>query len=186
MMKLHKGDKVAVLDDVLKGVVVAVQKDLITIVEESGFEMTFQENELVKTGISQFELSKFSDINNNMLLQKINASEKRKGKQRKVSKKEAVSPAMEVDLHIQHLVKNFRGMSNFEILNLQLDTAKHKLEFAIRKRIPKLVFIHGVGEGVLERELKYLLAKYPVKLMEASYQKYGLGATEVHVLQRKN
>lgn len=185
-MKFQKGDKVAVLDDVLNGVVVNVQENLITIVEESGFEMTFQKKELVKTGASQFELSKFSDINNALLLQKINASEKSKKKQRKVSKKEAVSPALEVDLHIQHLVKNSRGMSNFEILNLQLDTAKHKLEFAIRKRISKLVFIHGVGEGVLERELKYLLAKYPVKLVEASYQKYGLGATEVHVLQRKN
>ena len=41
-MKFQKGDKVAVLDDVLNGVVVNVQENLITIVEESGFEMTFQ------------------------------------------------------------------------------------------------------------------------------------------------
>ena len=77
-------------------------------------------------------------------------------------------------------------MSNFDMLNLQLDTAKYKLEFAIRKRIPRLVFIHGVGEGVLRSELGYLFAKYPVKIAEASYQKYGMGATEVYILQNKN
>lgn len=185
MMEFQKGDKVAVLDDVLKGVVVSVQADTITIAEESGFEMTFHKKELVKIETAQHELSKFSDIDNALLLQKINASEKKKSQVRKVSKKEAVSPAMEIDLHIEQLVKNPRGMSNFDMLNLQLNTAKHKLEFAIRKRIPKLVFIHGVGEGVLQRELSYLFAKYPVKVMEASYQKYGMGATEVQLKQRK-
>ena len=147
--------------------------------------MTFHKKELVKIETAQHELSKFSDINNALLLQKINASEKKKSQVRNVSKKEAVSPAMEIDLHIEQLVKNPRGMSNFDMLNLQLDTAKHKLEFAIRKRIPKIVFIHGVGEGVLQKELKYLFAKYPVKVMEASYQKYGMGASEVQLQQRK-
>jgi hypothetical protein len=31
-----------------------------------------------------------------------------------------------------------------------------------------------------------LFAKYPVKIAEASYQKYGMGATEVYILQNKN
>ena len=91
---------------------------------------------------------------------------------------------MEVDLHINQLVKSSRGMSNHEMLNLQLDTARHKLEFAIRKRIQKVVFIHGVGEGVLKMELEYLLGRYAnVKFYDADYQKYGLGATEVYILQ---
>ena len=94
-------------------------------------------------------------------------------------------PPMEVDLHIQHLVKSTKGMQNYDMLTLQLDTAKYKLEFAIRKRIPRIVFIHGVGEGVLQKELEYLFAKYPVRITEASYQKYGLGATEVYILQKK-
>lgn len=75
-------------------------------------------------------------------------------------------------------------MSNHEMLNLQLDHARHKLEFAIQKRIPKIVFIHGKGEGVLKMELEYLLGRYSnVKFYDADYQKYGLGATEVYVFQ---
>jgi dsDNA-specific endonuclease/ATPase MutS2 len=69
------------------------------------------------------------------------------------------------------------------MLNLQLDTAQRKMEFALSKRIPKIVFIHGIGEGVLKSELQRLLNEYPVKHYDASYKKYGLGATEVYFYQ---
>lgn len=50
--------------------------------------------------------------------------------------------------------------------------------------MPKLVFIHGVGEGVLKSELEFLLSKYDgITFKEASYQKYGVGATEVYIKQ---
>ena len=90
---------------------------------------------------------------------------------------------MEVDLHTEKLVKSTRGMDNFDILNLQLEAARHKLEYCIQKKISKIVFIHGVGEGVLKTELRYLLNKYPVKYYDASYNQYGLGATEVYIFQ---
>ena len=81
---------------------------------------------------------------------------------------------MEVDLHIHHLVKSERGMSSHDKKMLQLDTAKHKLEFAMKKNIPKIVFIHGVGEGTLKIELEYLFGRYDnVKFYEADYKKYG-------------
>jgi len=91
---------------------------------------------------------------------------------------------MEVDLHIHHLTKSNKGMSNYDMLNIQIETAKRQLEFAMRKRIQKVVFIHGVGEGVLKEELKYLFGRYDnVKYYDADYQKYGLGATEVYIFQ---
>ncbi len=91
---------------------------------------------------------------------------------------------MEVDLHIHQLTNHYKGMSNFDMLNLQLDTAKRQLDFAINKRIQKVVFIHGVGEGVLKTELEYLFKRYDnVKFHPADYQKYGLGATEIYIYQ---
>ena len=74
-------------------------------------------------------------------------------------------------------------MDNFEMLSLQLETAKRKIEYAISKRISKIIFIHGVGEGVLKSELHYLFGRYPVRFYDASYKKYGLGATEVYIYQ---
>ena len=104
--------------------------------------------------------------------------------QKRVRAKDRYEPTMEVDLHINQLVKSPKSMSNHDILTLQLDTARHKLDWAISKRIQKVVFIHGVGEGVLKIELEYLFGRYDnVKFYDANYQKYGLGATEVYIYQ---
>jgi uncharacterized protein YijF (DUF1287 family) len=81
-------------------------------------------------------------------------------------------------------VASFKGMSNFDILELQLETAKRHIEFAINKKIQKIVLIHGVGEGVLKSELEFLYKKYPqIVYQEANYQKYGQGASELYFKQ---
>ncbi|QTE22871.1 Smr/MutS family protein [Polaribacter cellanae] len=178
-MRLEIGNKVAVLDDVLKGKVVNINKDIISVETEDGMVFNFDEKELIRIDTEQHKLSKFSDINNPILQEKI-SDVKKKPSHFKKEKQEVI---MEVDLHINQLVKSTRGLDNYDMINLQLDTAKRKVEYAINKRISKIVFIHGVGEGVLKSELQSLLNKYPVKYYDASYKKYGLGATEVYIYQ---
>jgi dsDNA-specific endonuclease/ATPase MutS2 len=183
--KFEVGDKVAVLDEAIEGEVVAVKNNEISIKTTDDFVMTFFVNELVK-------LQKTSELNN--LFSSKSISEvlkdkkepiKRSFTKEKKSKKEEF--VMEVDLHIEKLVQNFRGMSNFDILNIQMDTVKHKLEFAIKNRLPKMVLIHGVGEGVLKSEIEFFLSRYDnVVFQEANFQKYGFGATEVYIKQNPN
>ncbi len=179
-MHLQIGHKVAVLDDVLKGEIIAVNGNEITIKGNDGMQYQFSADELVKIETDQKELSKYSDIDHPFLRQKI--EEKRKKKSSFIKEKNEV--ILEVDLHINQLITSTRGMDNYDILSLQIETARRKLEYAIQKRISKLVFIHGVGEGILKTELYYLFNKYPVKYYDASYQKYGLGATEVYIFQK--
>lgn len=183
--KIEVGDKVAVLDDAIEGEVVAVKNNEISIKTNDEFVMTFFVNELVK-------LQKTSDLNNLFSSKSISEVLKDKKepikrsftKEKKSKKDEFV---MEVDLHIEKLVQNFRGMSNYDILNIQMDTVKHKLEFAIKNRLPKLVLIHGVGEGVLKSEIEFFLSRYDnVVFQEANFQKYGFGATEVYIKQNPN
>lgn len=183
-MDFKIGDKVAVLDDVIKGKVIEVHSNKIVIEGEDGFLFEFLPKELVKISENQAELAKYSDIVNEDLLEKL-ADKPRKKKQSlfKSDVKPDKLPPMEVDLHINHLVPSTSGMDNFDILTIQLNTAKHKIEFAIKNRIPKIVFIHGVGEGVLKSELEFLLKNYHVDFYPASFQKYGLGATEVYIFQ---
>ncbi|WP_198943171.1 Smr/MutS family protein [Polaribacter tangerinus] len=183
-MRFEIGNKVAVLDDVLKGEVIAITNNIVAIKTTDGMHFNFNEKELVKIGVSQHELSKFSDINNSLLDEKLAASKNQPKKS--LFKKQQKETIMEVDLHINQLVKSVKGMDNYDMLNLQLDTAKSKVEYAIKKKISKIVFIHGVGEGVLKGELHALLNKYPIKYYDASYKKYGLGATEVYVFQNVN
>ncbi len=178
------GDQVSVLDDVITGVVVKKEGKTITISTADGFEMDFAENELVVIG-------KETRIENNIDLDRISSiiAEKETQKRRKnprIKPKERNLPAMEVDLHIHQLTKSSKGMSNYDMLSLQLDTAKRQLDFAISKRIQKVVFIHGVGEGVLRAELEYLFRRYDnLKYYDADFQKYGRGAVEVYIYQNK-
>ncbi|MFC4269661.1 Smr/MutS family protein [Polaribacter marinivivus] len=181
-MRLEIGNKVAVLDDVLKGVVTDVSDNQVIIETEDGMKFSFLATELVRIDKDQHELSKFSDINNPLLKEKTKLNSSKKS----LFKKDKNEVVLEVDLHINQLTNSTRGLDNYDMLNLQLDTAKRKVEFAINKRISKIVFIHGVGEGVLKSELLRLLNKYPVKYYDASYKKYGLGATEVYVFQNSN
>ena len=95
-------------------------------------------------------------------------------------------PPMEVDLHIHQLIPDCSQLGNHEKLNIQLETVKKRLDFAFRKKIQRVVFIHGVGEGVLKEELKYLLKRYDnLDFYDADFQKYGVGATEVYIYQNK-
>ncbi|WP_339632737.1 Smr/MutS family protein [Bizionia echini] len=177
-MKTFKiGDSVAVLDDDFSGVVTKIANNQITIKTSDGFELDFEPKELVVTKPLKVDLSSAEAI--------IREKEQPKRKQATTKKsKERYQPTMEVDLHIHHLTENSHRMSNHDMLTLQLDTAKGQLEFAIRKRIQKMVFIHGVGEGVLKTELEYLFGRYDqIKYYDADYKKYGLGATEVYIFQ---
>ncbi len=174
------GDKVETLDDVIGGIVKAVSGDEITIETDDGFLLDFQSYELVK--MSKVDVIKVSNHEIAQIKAEKEAPKKRKHKT--VKPKERNAPKMEVDLHIQQLTNSTRGMSNYEMLNLQLETAKRQLDFAIKNRIQKVVFIHGVGEGILKEELYYLFRRYEnVKYYDAEYQKYGLGATEIYIFQ---
>src|SRR5690606_304665 len=181
-MKFEIGARVEVLDDALKGRVVAVNGQTVSIETTEGFSLEFHETELVKTGDEQRRHISTSNIPISQILQE-KKIQKKPGSVR-VKPKERNLPPMEVDLHIEKLVNSYRGMSNHEILNLQMETAKRQIEFAARKRIQKIVFIHGVGDGVLKAELDYLLGRYDnLKFYDADYQKYGIGATEVYFYQ---
>ena len=179
--KLRVGDKVLVMDDAISGVIIKIKNETITILTHDDFELTFLEKELVliDNSLSKRDLGK-------MDLAAI-LSEKNQKKPRKTLRtkpKERTQAAMEVDLHIHQLVAKSKHLSNFDMLTIQLEAAKRQLEFAISKRIQRVVFIHGVGEGVLRSELEYLFGRYDnVKFYDADYQKYGRGATEIYILQ---
>lgn len=173
------GDRVEALDDVITGRVVQVRGTQITIETDEDFLLQFDKKELVKVEGGEIRVSNFEASQ----MKSIKEQPKRK-KTFTVKPKQRSAPKMEVDLHINQLTRSTKNMSNFDMLNLQMDTAKRQLEFAIQKRIQKVVFIHGVGEGVLKEELYSLFRRYEnLKYYDADYQKYGWGATEVYIFQ---
>ena len=180
--KFEIGDKVAVLDDDISGVVIKVQNNEISVETTDNFVMTFFVNELVKVNNSNELSGFFSTQSLGSVLKDKEEPKKRSFVKEKRSRKDEF--VLEVDLHIEKLVPSKRGMSNYDILTFQMEHAKHELDFAIKNRMPKVVFIHGVGEGVLKAELDFMLGRYDtISFQDANYQKYGLGATEVYIKQ---
>ena len=182
IQKFEIGDKVAVLDDDISGVVIKVKNEEISVETTDNFVMTFFVNELVKINNSNELSGFFSTQSLGSVLKDKEEPKKRSFVKEKRSRKDEF--VLEVDLHIEKLVPSKRGMSNYDILTLQMETAKRQLDFAIKNRMPKVVFIHGVGEGVLKAELDFMLGRNDgISFQDANYQKYGLGATEVYIKQ---
>jgi dsDNA-specific endonuclease/ATPase MutS2 len=182
MQKFEIGDKVEVLDEAISGTVVAIKNNEISIETTDNFTMTFFVNELVKINNSSVLSGFFSTQSLTSVLKDKEDPKKRSFVKEKKSRKDEF--VLEVDLHIEKLLPSKRGMSNYDILTFQIETAKRQLDFAIKNRMPKVVFIHGVGEGVLKAELDFMLGRYDtISFQDANYQKYGLGATEVYIKQ---
>lgn len=86
-----------------------------------------------------------------------------------------------IDLHIEKLTDDYRRMSNYEIVSLQLKTFEKYYHLAVAHHQPSLIVIHGVGEGVLRDEIHDILRlKKEVKSFVNQYHpNFGYGATEI-------
>lgn len=181
---LSKGDYVQVLDEDEEGVVINIIGEEVTVETKDGFLLTYKPKELLKVvkedEVDMRSASTRSSVSE-ALQDKVDPIKRSFTKDKRSRKDEFI---LEVDLHIEKLTNDFKRMDKHDMLTLQLDTARGQVEFAIRNRIPRIVFIHGVGEGILKAELEYLFSRYPEIVAEdANYQKYGVGATQIYFKQ---
>ncbi len=97
--------------------------------------------------------------------------------------KEKLEPARSVvDLHIEKLTDNWKGLSNFEILTIQLSNFEKYYHLAVAHQQPNLIVIHGVGTGKLRNEIHEILkTKKEVRTFANQYHaNFGFGATEIY------
>lgn len=86
-MKFNIGDFVAVIDDVVKGKVTKIDGDIVYITDETEMEFFYSYSELVLIKENQKELTKYNDINNELLKDKIQRESQQKKTVYKKSKK---------------------------------------------------------------------------------------------------
>jgi len=185
------GDKVSFLNDVGGGVIVRVISDKKIVIEnEDGFEEEhWIKNLVIKSASKDYKLD---GIEYNLSVQdKMKSGAKQKQladfeQKTKGLNRIETQDEIEVDLHIEELIDTSRGMGNAQILAVQMANFKRELNVAIRKKVRKLIVIHGVGEGVLKSEIRHhLYDHYPsMEHHDASYRKYGYGATEILIYTR--
>lgn len=186
MMKkndLKLGDKVYILDANYSGYITKIDGSQINIKTEDGFEMMFDISELIKVDNELFN----SDLISKMNYKEIhfqNIDEKKKNEFKINNQRKDITV---VDLHIDKLIKFQRNLKKYEILSFQLKIAKKKLDLAILNGAKRIIFIHGVGQGILKFELEKILRLYNnLEFYPANFKEYGYGATEVRILTKKS
>lgn len=94
-----------------------------------------------------------------------------------------VKPHRTIDLHIEKLVKDSKEMSNSEMLRIQLDTFEKNLDQALASGMDEITFIHGLGNGVLRKEIhKRLSQMQNIKYFQDTQKdQWGYGATLVRI-----
>ena len=101
--------------------------------------------------------------------------------EQKVQPKTLPVDIIEVDLHIQQLLDSVAGLSKKDMLDIQLEKVESEMRAAIQANVKRIVFIHGLGQGVLKQGVaKLLQSKFPkYYFQDASFKEYGYGATMV-------
>ena len=90
-------------------------------------------------------------------------------------------PESLIDLHAEALGLDEESISSKDILLEQLSTFNKSLDNAIVFGLGEITFIHGVGQGVLRKEiLKAIRNRKEIKYWEdAQKEKFGYGATKI-------
>ena len=194
--ELKVGDRVRFLNDVGEGIVVGWRSHEVTVETEDGFEMPFPPHELLLVGNRQEEAERYQRQIPSIeeILSKEVTPEQRRRMERDFDAKykeahsrpaSSKSGVVEVDLHLHELVDSTRGLTPSAMLELQLSHFARMLQISIRERHRRVIFIHGIGQGVLRHAIASRVQQfYPeCDAKPADPRQYGSGATEIFIRQ---
>lgn len=177
--KLSVGDPVSFMSDSTQGRIVAILSDSDYEVEiEDGFTIPVNRLEIEKIWVKDFE------VDEKGLESQIKKDLKKETKQQSKSNQESQKyfDHHEIDLHIENLRDSWSGLSNFEIVTVQLSHFRKRLHEALGNNEAFLVVIHGVGKGVLKQEIYKYLSQFPnIAVGPADAKLYGMGASEIRI-----
>lgn len=143
----------------------------------------FHEDSILIPIVAEIQTKSLKNISAKEIEKAMQEKEQPKESPKATSRKVSEQEILEVDLHIHELLDDFRGLSNGEILEIQMKHFNTKLTECLKSGPKKLVFIHGVGNGTLKTEVRRELdrKKKTLEFHDASFQEYGYGATMVKI-----
>ena len=192
MGTLQPGQRVKFLNDVGSATVVRIEGATVVVEDEDGFERSVDQAELLIAPDPEEEAKQYGDTIPDvaqLLAQEVGEKRMRELQndfEVRYQNAQATSMArrdahMEVDLHIHELVDDQSGLPDRAKLAIQMDHFDRMMDIAKREKLRRIVFIHGVGQGVLRHQIRTSLEQHhpDCSYREGDPRRYGSGATEV-------
>ncbi|SMG38905.1 Smr domain-containing protein [Marivirga sericea] len=97
--------------------------------------------------------------------------------------KKGTAKTPEIDLHIETIDPYYENLPKEDILRIQLSKFEEKLNEAFVAGLDEIIFIHGVGNGVLRDNIhKQLSQHHNIQFFKDTHkEKFGYGATLVKI-----
>ena len=196
MREIKVGDRVKFLNDVGEGVVIELKGFNAVVEDKDGFDREYPLKDLISVRGKAEEAEMYG--NKLPELSEILARDISEERQKKIQEVFEVKYAnarsnnkkrrgeyMEVDLHFHELVDDISGLKDRTKLDIQLNHFERMMRIAAEHKIKRIVFIHGVGQGVLRHQIRSRLDMYypECTVRDANPREYGAGATEVFLGQ---
>ena len=162
---LQPGMRVTLMDSNDRGVITKVKKDCVEIELDYGFVIPVAFNGFIVNDAEQ----------DRKLRQSIGSS---KSKPAVGDNPVPFSKAVEIDLHIEALPGGL-GVPKGQELPYQLEHFKTVMRSLLKHRGSRVIFVHGVGDGVLKKAVRDELDS--TYALSCTWNPYGDGATAVTI-----
>ena len=162
---LQPGMRVTLMDSSDRGVIRKVRKDCVEIELDYGFVVPVGFNEVV-----------VNDAEEDFKLRHSVGSTKTKPVEEE--RPAPISKAVEIDLHIEALPGGL-GVPKGKELPYQLEHFKSVMRSQMKHRGSRVIFVHGVGDGVLKQAIRTELDT--TYALSCTWNPYGDGATAVTI-----
>lgn len=158
------GNKVSVLDEDVQGIVINIKGEKIEIEDDFGFRYWYLEKDLV--------------LKNEALYQEISVPKKEEVS-KKYSKKHQ-QKELKLDLHFDQLVDFPERYDSWERIFIQKEKLMQTLDFCKENGIKKLLIIHGLGDGILQKIVYDILRGYAgIEFEENDFFRHSSASVEV-------
>ena len=167
--KFEIGDKVKFIRSNDYGIIQSIISERKVQVEDSSkFLSIVNVDEIIPFDKSTNSVSSYGDLTSN----------KEKNNNAKNLKKVISNlNVVKLDLHIENLSADYHMMTNFEIIQIQIKKCEDLIMKSLNSNVYKLIIVHGIGEGVLKKEVHDLLNRYQLRYFES----LNGGSTEVMI-----
>ena len=167
--KFEIGDKVKFIRSNDYGIIQSVISERKVQVEDSSkFLSIVNVDEIIPFDKSTNSVSSYGDLT---------SYKEKNDKAKNLKKVISNSNIVKLDLHIENLSTDYNMMTNFEIIQIQIKKCEDLIMKSLNSNVHKLIIVHGIGEGVLKKEVHDLLNRYQLRYFES----LNGGSTEVMI-----